>query len=379
MANRHVEVTRRNWGQRIMGSLKGILFGLLLFFGAFIVLWRTEGRTDMSRIAEQSTPISAATVNSGTDGQLVAASGRLTINEPVGDPDFLMAGNYVQLERQVEMYAWVERSRSQTEQELGGGETTTTEYYYEQTWTSSPPNSSNFRQPGGHENPALTVSRQSFVASNARVGAYAIDANGIGLPTARDVRLAESMLRSGEHRLQSDYVYMGTGSLQQPTVGDVRIKYRAVPADIEVTVFAQQQGDRLVPYVDRDGNRLYTAHEGTRESGIAAMASAYRTAGWLGRGAGFLMMWIGLSLILGPISVFFSVIPFLGNLSGTMIRIFTFGVALVVAAITSIVAAILQSFVGLLCVGVLVLAAIGGGTWFLANRNKEKAPAGAAT
>jgi hypothetical protein len=370
MSNRHVEVTRRSWGQRIISSFKGILFGIVLFFGAFIVLWQTEGRTDMSRIAAQSIPISAATVDSSTDGQFVAATGRLTIEEPVGDPDYLAAGNYVRLERQVEMYAWVERSRSRTERERGGGETTTTEYYYERTWTRNPPDSSSFRQPSGHENPTLTVSSQSFTSGIARVGAYAIAANNINFPSGRNVRLTEAMLLSGNHRLQGDYVYLGSGSLQQPAVGDVRISYRAVLADIEVTVFAKQEGNWLVPYFDRDGNQMYRAFEGSREAGIAAMSSEYRIAGWLGRGAGFLMMWVGLSLILGPISVFFSVIPFLGNLSGTMIRFFTFGVALVIAAITSIVAAIMQSFVGLLCVGVLLLAAVGGGTWFLANRNK---------
>jgi hypothetical protein len=375
MSNRHVEVTRRSWGQRIISSFKGILFGIVLFFGAFIVLWQTEGRTDMSRIAAQSIPISAATVDSGTDGQFVAATGWLTIEEPVGDPDYLAAGNYVRLERQIEMYAWVERSRSRTERERGGGETTTTEYYYERTWTRNPPDSSSFRQPTGHENPTLTVSSQSFTAGIAKVGAYAIAANHINFPSGHNVRLTEAMLLPGNHRLQGDYVYLGSGNLQQPAVGDVRISYRAVPADIEVTVFAKQEGNRLVPFFDGDSNQMYRAFEGSREAGIAAMSTEHRITGWLGRGASFLMMWVGLSLILAPISVFFSVIPFLGNLSGTMIRIFTFGVALVIAAITSIVATILQSFAGLVCVGLLLLAAIGGGTWLLAKRTREKSPA----
>lgn len=368
MTNNRVEVTRRNWGQRILASIKGVLFGLLLFFAAFVVIWQTEGRTDMSRIAEQSTPISAASINSDTEGQLVAANGRLTSSDPIGDPAYLSAGEYIQLERQVEMYAWVERTRTQTEQSVGGSETTTTEYYYERTWTNNPPNSSNFRDPAGHENPQLTVSNQTFVANNVRVGAYGIDANQIRLPPAQTVNLASAMLVPGTHRVDGDYVYIGNGSLQQPAVGDVRIGYRAVPANIDVTVFGQQQGDRLISYVDRDGNQLYRAFTGSREAGIAAMSSEYRTAGWIGRGAGFFMMWIGLSLVLGPVSVFFSVIPFLGNLSGKMIRFVTFGIALVIAGITSIVAMVLQSFVGLVCVGLLLLGAVGGGTWLLAQR-----------
>lgn len=368
MSNNRVQVTRRNWGQRILASIKGVLFGFLLFFGAFVVIWQTEGRTDMSRIAEQSTPVNAASINPNTEGQLVAANGRLTSSEPIGDPDYLAPGDYIQLERQVEMYAWVERSRSRTEQTVGGGETTVTEYSYERTWTNRPPNSNNFNDPRGHENPQLTISERTFTAGDVRVGAYGLDANQVRLPAAQRIYPSQATMLPGDHRLDGDYVFIGSGSLQSPQVGDVRLSFEAVPADIDVTVFGQQQGERLVPYVDQDGNQLYRAFSGTRETGIAAMSSEYRTMGWLGRGAGFVMMWIGLSLILGPISVFFSVIPFLGNLSGAMIRFVTFGIALVIAATTSIMAMILQSFVGLVCFGLLLLGAVAGLTWVLAQR-----------
>jgi hypothetical protein len=39
------ESTTESWGSRLMGSIKGVAFGLLLFFAAFFVLWWNEGRS----------------------------------------------------------------------------------------------------------------------------------------------------------------------------------------------------------------------------------------------------------------------------------------------------------------------------------------------
>lgn len=375
MTNRVVRTTRRGWGSRLISSIGGIFFGILLFFGSFILLWMNEGRTDMSRIAARSMAVSAAAVDPAGEGQLVAASGRLVTDETLGDPGYLAAGPYVKLERQVEMYAWVERSRSRTERTVGGGETTVTEYTYETTWTANPPDSSRFEEPAGRANPQMTIQRQSYTVNQAQVGAYSLDPARLDMPAMRAIPLNEEIVIAGEgHRLSGDYIFSGAGSLQQPQVGDIRISYRAVPANIDVTVFGKQEGNRITPYVDgRD--TLYSAYAGDRDSAIAAMAAAHRTTGWLLRGGGFLMMWIGLGLILGPISVFLDVLPFLGNLSRTMIGFITFGVALVLSAITIVVAAIMQSIFGLICLGLLFLLLIGGGigALFALNRRRSQA------
>lgn len=376
MTKRVVKTTRRGWGSRLISSIGGIFFGILLFFGSFIVLWTNEGRTDMSRIAAQSTAVSASSINPATDGELIAASGRLASDETLGDPGYLAAGPYIHLERQVEMYAWVERSRSVTQRDIGGGETTTTEYTYERSWTANPPDSSRFQEPSGHFNPEMTVQRQSYTVNRAQVGAYRLDPARLSMPAMREVALNEEIVIAGDnHRLSGNYIFVGQGSLQQPQVGDMRLSYRAVPANLDVTVFGRQNGDQITPYVDNRDNRLYSAYAGDRESAISAMASAHRTTGWLLRGVGFLMMWFGLGLILGPISVFMDFLPFLGNLSRMMIGVVTFGIALVLTIITSIVAAILQSLAGLLCLGVVFLLLLGGGVFVLSRMRSGQAKA----
>lgn len=371
MSNRIVEVSRQSWGSRIMSSFMGVIFGILLFLGSFIVIWRNEGRTNLADVAQDSIAISAATVDSSADGEMVAASGVLAAAEPLGDPEFLQPGSYLELERNVEIYAWVERSSSNTETNTGGSSTTTTEYTYEKTWTSNPPNSANFKEPTGHENYELTINEASFTASSASVGAYAVDLNQLALPSSQPVALSQANVAADSgFDVVGEYLFLGTGSVQQPAVGDVRISYRAVPSGQDVTVFGKQEGSRIVPYLHRGEDMLYSAHVGTREMGIAAMDAAHRTSTWIFRAVGFLMMWIGLSLILGPISTFLDVLPFLGNLSRGMIRIVTFAFSFVVALIAIIVSAILQSVIGLIIIG---LAAVGIAVFFY-MRSKNQPP-----
>ena len=37
------KVTRQGFGSRLGGAIKGILFGIVLFFGSFVLLWWNEG------------------------------------------------------------------------------------------------------------------------------------------------------------------------------------------------------------------------------------------------------------------------------------------------------------------------------------------------
>lgn len=368
MTERHVEVTTRGLGSRILGSIKGMLIGVLLFFLAFVVLWMNEGRVDISKIADDSIPVSAASVDPANDGTFVAASGTLTSDERLGD-EFLTAGPYIQLRRNVEMYAWVEQTEQETETNTGGSETTTTEYYYETTWTSNPRRSSSFKVPDGHENPPLHVEDASTTVSSARVGALAIDPNAIGLPSAQELALSQNDVAEGvDASVQSNYLLLGTASLQDPQVGDVRIRYRAVPSDVDVTAFGKQQGDRLVPYVHRGETRVYRVYTGDRSSAIASMASAHKTTGWLLRAAGFLMMWFGLTLILGPISTVLDVLPILGRLSRTMLAFVAFGIALVLSLITIVVSVIVHNTIIL----VTLLLLFGGAVVLLARRTRTE-------
>ncbi len=370
MANRTTVTTTRSWVSRILGSFQGIIVGIVLFLLAFVVLWQNEGRTDLSTIADDSVAVSAAAVDGANEGKLVAAAGTVTADAPLGDPDYLRPGAYLALHRDVQMYAWVEHADSTTTKNTGGSETTTTEYSYAKEWVSRPADSSNFQIPGGHSNPSLTIPEADFTAPAAHVGVFAVEPNRLGLPGTEAVTLTPDALVEGtKGKVENNYLFTGRGSLQSPIVGDVRIQFTAVPANINVTVFGKQQGSSLIPYV-RGNDTLYTAFRGDRDSAIAAMHSSYQTMGWVLRLIGFLMMWGGLTMITGPISTFLDVLPFLGNLSRTAISIVAFGIAAVLSLITIVISALVHNPIALL----LLLLFIGGIGWLLYQRRRPTTP-----
>jgi hypothetical protein len=370
MSNRVVRTTTQSWLSRLMGSVVGVLFGILLFFGSFFVLWINEGRTDLSTIADDSIAVSAASVDPANEGKLVAAAGTLSADEPLGDPEYLRSGAYLTLERNVEMYAWEENSSSTSETNLGGSETTTTEYTYEKGWTSSPESSSSFEVPSGHQNPELTVDEAYFTASSARVDAFEVDLDSMSLPSSESVPLDNNSLVQGVNgRINEDYLYMGKGTPQSPQVGDVRISFSAVPSGVDVTAFGEQQGSALVPFV-RGNDQLYLAHAGDRASAIEALHTSYQVMGWVFRVVGFLMMWIGMGMVSGPLSTFLDVLPIFGSVSRNLIGFFTFGIALVLTAITVFIAALLQNIIALFVLLLFVVGVAG----FLYWRSKNAPP-----
>lgn len=366
MANKITEVTTKSWGSKITESIKGVVFGIILFLASFVVLWVNEGRTDMSRVAVKETvPVNAAVLDMANEGKGVSVTGMLSSYETIGDPEFLNPGKFLVLTRNVEMYAWVEKTESTTEKNVGGSETTTTTYSYVQEWTSSPADSSTFKDPAGHTNPPMPYQDQTFYVNTAFVGVYPVDVRGLSLPGQSEVVLNASMVNpkyagmlSGNYIFVKPGGYGYYGGTSAPTVGDVRIHYSALASDINVTVFGQLTGGQIVPYIYKGEDRLYHARAGTREEAIATLSQEHKTVGWILRLVGFLMMWFGLTMCFAPINAVLDVLPFLGNVGRGMVAIVMFVVALGLSLATIIVSMIAHNPIALIITIVILVGVI---------------------
>jgi hypothetical protein len=275
------------------------------------------------------------------------------------------------------MYAWVETSSSETRTNVGGSQTTTTTYRYSTAWVNRPASSSDFQEPNGHENPPLPFADEELHASDVGLGGYALaDPGQFDFPPpSTSLALGDANLNLSQGGVrEGDYVYIGTGSLGQPAVGDVRVRYSVLPVGTNVTVFGQQNGTELLPYVDRQGHRIYGMFLGTRDEAVATLHSESTMSRWVMRGVGFVLMWIGLALLFGPIGVLLDVIPPIGELAGSLIGAISFGVAVVLTLTTILVSSIVHSPLALtlLLVVILVVAAVGVKRWL------DRRPGGAA-
>lgn len=374
MADQYTEVTTKGWGKRLLDSFLGVLIGLALFLISFIVLWKTEGRTDYSKIAAKAIEVPSSKIAAEAEGRLISITAPLEAQELIGDPGFLKPGGYIALSREVEMFAWVEKKHTQTEKKTGGSEVTTTTYTYSQEWTDRPESHSSFKHPEGHENPPLPVEAKSFLVSRANIGAYAVDPEGLSLPSMSPLDLTPEKLdlpKNSPYLLNGNYLFKGQGTLSAPRVGDIRISYRALPSGGKVTAFGKLSGAELVPYLHKGEKRLYRALAGTRDEAIHQMKQEYKIAGWAGRIIGFLMMWIGLLLMTGPLSTILDVLPFLGKASRFVIGLMTFPIALVLSLITILISLIAHNAIAL----IIVLALVVGGGFLLYNRKRAASAA----
>jgi hypothetical protein len=130
----YTETTTTSWFSRLKSGLIGLVLGPLLVFGMIWLLSWNEGRSVQTYRALAEGAGIVVSVDSGTadpanEGKLVHISGPVKPDGTPEDPALgVVAEGAAGLNRKVEMYQWVEDSKSETQKTLGGGEETVTTY-----------------------------------------------------------------------------------------------------------------------------------------------------------------------------------------------------------------------------------------------------------
>jgi len=359
-----IEISTSSYGNRMGNSVGGVISGMIFFIASFGLLYWNEGRVDLSVIAKTAIPISAQSLNTdpSLNNTLVSASGIVNSHRIIGDNLYLKPDRYMALRRNVEMFAWVEESKSSDSSHVGGSDTTTTTYTYSQEWTEHPKVSGRFKHPQGHENPQKTLDSITNTVSSATIGLYNFDPHTVELPEFSSLVLnAKNIIPArGVTQVNDSYLYIKKSKdsrFDNPHLGDLRIHYTVLYPDFDGTIFGRLSGDKITPFIDQSGNRLYRLFAGSREEGIVIFHTEYITLLWELRLVGFVMMWFGLFNLLRPLTVLFDFLPALGSLTRSIAALIAFLVALILAPIVIAVSAIIHNLVALVII--LVLSAAG--------------------
>jgi hypothetical protein len=373
------KITTRSWGSRLGNSIKGILVGLVLFIGSFILLsWNERNAVrqykTLNEVRIAAVEIQATDVPSASDGKLVHVSGVTQTPDTLEDPEFgIRVTDSIHLDRQVEMYQWEESSRSETRTRVGGGQETVTTYSYDTRWSERLIDSSRFyEQNPARRNPGrMPYSSLSVSASNVGLGNFVLATEIISQIRGRqDLPLWEQDLRlPANARLHGEHIYVGENPAS-PQVGDVRIKFSVAPAGT-VSIIAGQEGTRLTrSWTDFSGNAYARVQTGahSKEAMITQAEREVKILTWVLRFVGWLVMSVGLVLTLAPLRVMADVLPFVGRLVGT-------GVGLVsglVAAGLSLATIAIAWIVVRPMIGIpLLVAAVGLGSIWIAVRRRS--------
>lgn len=324
------KVTSRSWGDRIGKSVSGVLGGLTLVAAMVTMLfWNERSAVDTQRALDEGAEIvvsvNADYVYSFNEGELVHVSGKAKAGT-LQDADFGVATLALRLERAVEMYQWIETSRTETKKNLGGTETEVTTYSYKQDWSRQPRDSSRFQDAQNHQNPQMVFRDQTYLADDATLGAFKIgDAVLSSVGGAQPLRIAPSEAVKVQQAVGSGTVAtVLDGSIYlsadpgHPKLGDYRITYSYVPVR-EISVVGRQSDEGLAPYRTEAGNSLLLV-----QTGLVPAAEMFQTAAdsnstttWIFRAVGLVFLIIGFATILAPIGVLASVVPFLGSIANT--------------------------------------------------------------
>ena len=375
------EVQTESYFSRLGNSFKGLGGGLLLFLIAFPLLFWNEGRAVKRAKALETgagavVSVQADKVDPANEGKLVHVTAKADTKDVLTDPLFKISSTAIRLERRVEMYQWKQNESSKTEKQLGGGTKKTTVYTYEKVWSDKPVNSAYFKE-AGHENPGFPFESEKLRANHVTLGDFLLNDSLVDrlgdsrkLPVPADYKLPAAL--SGKS--DAAYVHVsrkssapsqvsqeqpadnaGDAALTEPAIGDLRISWYAVVPH-EVSIVARQTGKTFSAYpVGSESILLIADSVQSAEAMFQSAQSANSAMTWFLRIAGLVMMYVGLSCVLRPLSVLMDVIPFLGDLIGAGISLISFLIALPCTLVTIAVAWIYYR--PLLGIGLLVVAA----------------------
>ena len=388
------ETTTESWGSRLGGSIRGVLVGLGLFVAGFPILFWNEGNSvKTARAIDEGEGAcisveSNANVDPEMNGKLVHMSGKADTKDVLTDDQFGVSATAIRLERNVEMYQWIEESHSQKKKKLGGSEETVTTYTYKKDWVEHAVDSSGFKE-AGHDNPgSMEFESDRTYASNVSFGAFNLSSKQIELiGSAQDYKFPTNFVCKIERvKVQGTTIYVPNAETRnnalntrdvasQTRIGDMRVKFRVVyPHD--VSIIAKQQGDTFIDYTAKNGKKLNYLEEGVQDA--AAMFETARKNNaiitWLIRIGGFLLMFIGLSMVFKPLSVLADVLPILGDIVEMGMGLVAGLIALICALVTIAIAWLFYRPV----LGIILLAVAGFFGWKLFQKRKAAKAAKAA-
>ena len=367
--------TRTSYGNRLSESLKGVVTGFIMFIAGTVLLFWNEGNFVKTRksIAEAQGVVvrvdDVSTINPELNGKLIHATAFADTQDMLEDEMFGVNERAIALNREVEYYQYVESSKTETRDRIGGGQEKITTYEYELKWVSQPVNSSNFQDP--------TYRSVNFVQKNVesrKLQAQNVSFGGYKLPSfmvssiSGNAPVEVNVTPEEEVQVFGNTVYYGPSS-NNPQVGDVRVTItKVVPTNI--SIIGKVFNNTFEQYVAKNGKSFSKVSMGevSADNMFAEAHSANSMWTWILRIVGILVVVMGLKSLFGILPALFKVLPFLGNIVGAGV-----GLVCVVGGgawsllVISLAWLFYRPLVG---IPLLVLSVLG--IWYLSKKAKAK-------
>ena len=367
-----VKVTnKQGFFGKLGNSFSGIVVGIILLFGGISLLWWNEHNNvknikDVKEMRDQVIDVSSSKIDEANEGKLIATNGKLDYNDSVmTDSTFNISAKTPVLSRTVEMYQWVEESKTEDD---------TTTYTYKKEWKDEIVDSTEFNSIKGHENPAYMAYESDKIVTDEdlKVGEFTLISSFKDLlSTDKDVVPEEGIVLPEGYILFNKYI-TNSADMENPQVGDIRISYQKADYK-DVSVLGKQVGDTIAEYTTKKNTNIKKIVKGTTNGTgmINEIESANKFMKWVYRFLGIFLIVIGISSILGPITTLIGYIPFVGKVVNSMIGVISFlvglAISLVVIAISWFAARPIVAIVSLVIAAALIFVFVK-----YVKKNKDK-------
>lgn len=387
----YTETTRQSYGNKLSNSVGGIIIGLLMFIGGTILLWWNEGNSVKTAKAikeAQSVAVSIEdinTVNPEFEGKLAYATGTALTLDTLRDENFGVKSNAIKLIRNVEYYQWVEHSKTEKKEKVGGATETVTTYTYDKEWVNEPIKSSDYHDPEYQSSNTVLVTLEDVnqTAENVTFGAYTLPTfmtSSIYGEESVDANMSDDLRQEWMRSLSTNnplvdvtakdnVVYFGVNR-NLPTVGDVRITFTQVTSPKDISILGKVIGNTFEKYVAKNGKSFSRVEMGTvsAENMFEGAKKENSIWTWVLRVVGIFLVIYGIKSMFSLLVTLFAVLPFLKNVVGAGIGIVCFVIGLVWSLLVIAIAWI--AYRPVLAIVLLVVAA--ALIFLLVSRSKKK-------
>ena len=372
----------------------------MLIIGTVLLFWN-EGnfvKTKKSINEAQGVVVrvdNVASIDSELNGKLIHGVSKVQTSDILSDELFDVSVNAVKLSRKVEYFQWVENSKSETKDKIGGGQETVTTYTYKKQWESSPVNSGNFHDPDyqSANTTITTIENKDKVADLVTWGAYELPAfiksavsgtvpaaiqlseetkaqwRNVVKPTSTSSTSFFNIVEKESIHVSNNTVFLGENP-SSPEIGDVRVTITYTPPGSDLSIIAQVQGNTFTKYVAKNGREFSSIKNGIVDADQMFESEHQSNSMWT-----WILRIVGLFLVIGALRSMLSilptlvkVLPFLGNIVGA-------GVGLVCSVLGFVWSLIVIAIAWLFyrpVIGILILVVAIAGIWFLKQKAKEK-------
>ena len=312
-----VKNAKQGFFSKIANSFASIPLGIVIVIFGCMMLWNNEKKNvinikDVKELRGEVVDISSTEVNSDYEGKLVALTGKLDYNNAiVTDSDFSISFQTPVFDRNVEIYQWVETSETNDDK---------TTYTYKKEWKSEIVDSDDFHTTTGHENlkeQDIKYFGERFVAEeDLKVGVFTLDEGFKGiLSSDKTVNIPETAVIPEGYTICNSRYITNAEDMSNPTVGNIRISYK-VNDYKDVSVLGKQVGSTITSYTSKNNKTYKELYKGTKNSTdmINTIESGNKMSKWMFRILGTLLVCIGMSMVLSPLTTLVGYIPFLGKI-----------------------------------------------------------------